>query len=210
MHLGQKSKHDPERNRGPSTRMPDPARLSRRKPRVRCLKSRSASHAEKAAARESPASRGGNVGHETGLSCERTSPCLQHHTPLWSSPQYEGRDQIALGRGKIVGTGYLGQRPSRSSSPGHRPGERGRSRSTCRPNGPYRSSKDWPVGPTIPVRSGPFPQGVALGWVNHAPTGHVRCAARKPCACLSLIRVRRTAPPGKRPSKPANWQSSGR
>ena len=72
-----------------------------------------------------------------------------------------------LGTG--IGTGDVGRRPSRSPSPGHRPGEQvdcvNLSAQRANP-----SANAWPVGPVLPVRLGQISQGDALGWVNNAPS----------------------------------------
>ena len=63
------------------------------------------------------------------------------------------------------------QRPTRSPSPGHRPGEPGESILVCRPNGPtVRRENRWPVGPsTVGQWRFPFPR--ALPWAGRTAAG---------------------------------------
>ena len=68
-----------------------------------------------------------------------------------------------------------GRRPSRSSSPGQRPGEQAHRCVLRRPNGPaVRRMNRWPVGPMHPQNGSPFPR--ALPWAERtgAPSGRLR------------------------------------
>jgi hypothetical protein len=63
-----------------------------------------------------------------------------------------------------------GQRPGRSPSPGHRPGEWGRVNRCCRPNGPMVRRMIGPLGRRW-AQLLSSSQGDALGWANCAPLG---------------------------------------